>query len=85
MIPKTLAIIIAGAVGGAFAISVAMMAGSGWETPGTYAGVSNAAHAPASTTHCYSFQTGCKTIQTTAPQSALTSGAFLSGSYSSSH
>ncbi|MDE1763814.1 MAG: hypothetical protein KGH88_06185 [Thaumarchaeota archaeon] len=83
MIPKTLVVIIAGCVGGAFAISVAMMAGSGWETPGMYSGTSDASHAPASTTHCYSFQTECKSIQSATPQSALTSGAFLSGSYSS--
>ncbi|HJU12877.1 MAG TPA: hypothetical protein VJ792_00280 [Candidatus Nitrosotalea sp.] len=81
MFPKTLAIILAGCVGGVVAISVAMMAGAGWETPGTYAGTSNAAHAPTSTTHCYSFQTGCKNIQTTVPKSAMDSGAYLSENY----
>lgn len=81
MFPKTLAIILAGCVGGVVAISVAMMAGSGWETPGTYAGASNAAHPPASSTHCYAFQTGCKNIQTPVPKSVMDSGAYLSENY----
>ena len=57
---KTLVIIIAGCVGGALAIGLAMSAGSGWETPGTYTGVSNAAHPVTDQTNCYAFQTGCK-------------------------
>lgn len=81
MIPKTLAIIVAGCIGGVFAISVAMMTSAGWETPGSYAGTSNAAHAPTSATNCYSFQTGCKNIRTIVSTSDLDSGAFLSGNY----
>jgi hypothetical protein len=57
---KTLAIIMIGCIGGVIAISVAMLAGSGWETPGTYTGVSNAAHPVTDANNCYAFQTGCK-------------------------
>lgn len=81
MIPKTLAIIMAGCIGGVFVISVAMMAGAGWETPGSYTGTSNAAHAPTSATNCYSFQAGCTDIKSTVPTSDLDSGAFLSANY----
>lgn len=81
MIPKTLAIIVAGCIGGVLAISVAMMASAGWETPGSYTGTSNAAHAPASATNCYSFQAGCKTVKTIIPTSDMDNGAYLSGNY----
>lgn len=78
---KTIGIIIAGFAGGVIAISFAMMAGSSWETPGTYTGTSNAAHLPTDPTHCYSFQTGCKNTVTKIPQSQMDSGAYLSGNY----
>ncbi len=81
MFPKTLAIILAGCIGGVLAISVAMLAGSGWETPGTYQGQSNAAHAPTSTTQCYSFQTGCDHSKSAIPQSDMDNGAYLSQNY----
>ncbi|MDE1829952.1 MAG: hypothetical protein KGI25_06500 [Thaumarchaeota archaeon] len=81
MSTKTIGIIIGGFAGGVIAISFAMMAGAAWETPGTYTGTSNAAHAPTSTTNCYSFQTGCKNTVTNIPQSQMDSGAYLSGNY----
>lgn len=81
MSSKTILIIIGGFVGGVAAISFMMLAGSGWETPGTYTGINNAAHVPSSTTHCYSFQTGCKNIETKIPQSEMDSGAYLSGNF----
>ena len=81
MFPKTLAIILAGCVGGVIAISVAMMAGAGWETPGSYQGQSNAAHAATSATHCYTFQNGCDHSKTVIPQSDMNNGAYLSQNY----
>ena len=60
MSAKTLGIIFAGFAGGVIAIALAMSAGSGWETPGSYTGVSNAAHPVTDQTNCYAFQTGCK-------------------------
>jgi len=60
MSAKTLIIILGGFAGGVIAIALAMSAGSGWETPGSYTGVSNAAHTVTDQTNCYSFQTGCK-------------------------
>lgn len=81
MLKKTLVIILTGCVGGVIAISVAMMSASGWETPGTYAGISDASHVPDNLTHCYSFQTGCKNVNTQVPQSDLDSGAYLGANY----
>ena len=81
MSTKTIGIIIGGFAGGVIAISVAMMAGAAWETPGMYAGTSNAAHPATDSTHCYAFQTGCKNIRTSVPQSQLDSGAYLSSNY----
>jgi hypothetical protein len=82
MSSKTIGIIIGGFVGGVIAISLVMMAGSGWETPGHYAGVSNAAHAVSDSTHCYAFQTGCNVSNYgTNSTAADYSGAALSGSY----
>jgi len=75
---KTIGIILAGFVGGVIAIGIAMSAGSGWETPGTYTGVSNGAHSVADPNNCYSFQTGCK--NTGYSIGASGSGQDLSGS-----
>ena len=83
MIQKTLLIILAASVGGTIAISVGMLSASGWATPGTYTGISDASHAPSSTTNCYSFQTGCKNLIDNTPQSDLDSGAYLSSNYHS--
>ena len=60
MAMKTLGIILAGLTGGVIVIAVVMLAGSGWETPGTYTGNSNAAHTVVDPNNCYAFQTGCK-------------------------
>ena len=80
MSTKTIGIIIGGFAGGVVAISLAMMAGAAWETPGSYTGVSNAAHAPNSTTHCYPFQVGCKNTNNGGfDQSQMTNGEYLSG------
>ena len=76
-----LTIIMAGCAGGIIAISVAMLGASGWATPGTYTGTSDASHTPVSTTNCYSFQTGCKNTSTQVPQSDLDNGAFLNSNY----
>lgn len=81
MFPKTLGIILGASVGGVIVISVSMMSASGWETPGTYVGISDASHVPSNTMHCYSFQTDCKNISTKIPKSDLDSGAFLSANY----
>ncbi len=81
MSTKTIVIIIGGFAAGVIAISVAMMAGSAWETPGMYTGTSNAAHPVSDPTHCYAFQTGCKNIQTPVSQSQMDSGAYLSSNY----
>ncbi|MGI0087548.1 MAG: hypothetical protein ACREBI_06270 [Nitrosotalea sp.] len=80
MSTKTIGIIIAGFTAGAVAIAVAMLAGSGWETPGTYAGVSDASHVNNST-NCYSFQTGCSHSTTNVTASDMSNGQYLSGSY----
>ena len=97
MSAKTLGIIFAGFAGGVIVIALAMSAGSGWETPGSYKGVSNAAHAVTDQTNCYAFQTGCKNTgysigtsgdgQDLSGSSALTStsGSSNSSSYSSSY
>lgn len=75
-----LVITLAAAIGGSVAISAAMLAGSGWQTPGTYTGISNAAHPPSSTTHCYAFQTGCKnTNDGSYSPNTMENGAYLSG------
>lgn len=71
----------AGCAGGIIAISVAMLSAEGWETPGTYAGISDASHVPVNKTNCYSFQTGCENIEKPVPKSDLDSGAYLSGNY----
>lgn len=81
MSTKTIGIMIGGFAGGVIVISIAMMAGASWETPGMYTGTSNAAHTTTDSTHCYAFQTGCKNIQTTIPPSQMDSGAYLSGDY----
>lgn len=81
MVSKMILIIFAGCAGGMVAISAAMMAGQGWEKPGTYTGVSDASHKPTSTTDCYSFQTGCKNTNSGPSQSELNSGAYLSGNW----
>jgi hypothetical protein len=81
MFPKTLGIILGASAAGVILISTAMMSASGWETPGTYVGTSDASHMPTSTTHCYSFQTDCKNTNTKIPASDLDSGAFLGASY----
>ena len=81
MFPKTLAIILASCVGGVILISVAMLSASAWEMPGQYSGTNNAASPPSSTTNCYSFQTGCKNINSSISSSDLDSGAYLSSNY----
>ncbi|MDE1726961.1 MAG: hypothetical protein KGH89_06805 [Thaumarchaeota archaeon] len=82
MSAKTIGIILAGFVGGVIAIGIAMSAGSGWEQPGTYTGVSNAAHTVNDSAHCYAFQTGCSVSNYGTTTSASdNSGAALSGSY----
>jgi hypothetical protein len=80
MSKKTLGIIMAGFIGGVIAIGLAMSAGSGWETPGMYTGVSNAAHTVTDPNNCYSFQTGCKNTGYSIGPSG--SGQDLSGSSS---
>ena len=81
MLQKTLLIILGASVGGTIAIAVGMLSASGWETPGIYTGISDASHVPASTTNCFSFQTGCKNTNSSFPTSAMDSGAYLSGNY----
>lgn len=81
MTTKTIGIIIGGFAAGAIAISVAMLAGSSWETPGKYTGISNAAHTVSNPMHCYAFQTGCKNIKTSVPKSEMDSGAYLSSNF----
>ncbi|MDE1812889.1 MAG: hypothetical protein KGH85_08525, partial [Thaumarchaeota archaeon] len=81
MLQKTLLIILGASVGGTIAIAVGMLSASGWETPGIYTGISDASHVPASTTNCFSFQTGCKNTNSSIPASAMDSGAYLSGNY----
>lgn len=81
MLQKTLLIILGASVGGTIAIAVGMLSASGWETPGIYTGISDASHVPASTTNCFSFQTGCKNTNSRIPASAMDSGAYLSGNY----
>lgn len=81
MFSKTLVIILIASVGGVGAISVAMMSASGWTTPGVYSGTSDASHAPASLTNCYSFQTGCMNTNSPTPAVDLNSGAYLDGNY----
>ena len=82
MSTKTIAIIVAAFAGGVIAIGIAMSAGSGWETPGTYSGISDASHVANSSSNCYSFQTGCNNTQTNTPTSSMDNGAYLSGGYS---
>jgi hypothetical protein len=90
MAGRTLAIILAGCVGGVIAISIAMLAGSGWETPGTYTGVSDASHAVTTQGNCQPFQSGCSNtnygaVSLSGSSSApATSGAPSSSSGSSS-
>ena len=82
MSSKTIGIIIGGFAGGVIAISLVMMAGSGWETPGHYTGVSNAAHTVNDSTNCYAFQTGCSVSNYgNATTSSDYSGQALSASY----
>ncbi len=82
MSAKTVGIIIAGFVAGVVGISFAMLGGSGWETPGTYTGISNAAHAVNNSSNCYAFQTGCNVTSYGGPSTAANyNGAALSGSY----
>ncbi len=81
MLQKTLLIILGASVGGTIAIAVGMLSASGWETPGMYTGTSDASHVPASTTNCFSFQTGCKNTNSSFSESAMDSGAYLSGNY----
>ena len=82
MSAKTIGIILGGFVAGVVGISFAMLGGSGWETPGTYTGISNAAHTVNNTSTCYAFQTGCSvTSYGGAPTSADYSGQSLSGNY----
>ncbi|MGI0018617.1 MAG: hypothetical protein ACREA1_07895 [Nitrosotalea sp.] len=81
MVKTTLLIILGASVGGTLVIAIGMLSASGWETPGTYKGTSDASHVPASTTNCYSFQTGCKNTNSSIPTSAMDSGAYLSGNY----
>ena len=81
MVKTTLLIILGASVGGTLVIAIGMLSASGWETPGTYTGTSDASHVPASTTNCFSFQTGCKNTNSSIPGSAMSSGAYLSGSY----
>jgi hypothetical protein len=76
---KTLGIILAGMSGGVIVIAVVMLAGSGWETPGTYAGNSNGAHTVTDPNNCYAFQTGCKATGYGTSGDAST-GSYLSGS-----
>ena len=83
MVQKTLLIILAASVGGTIVISIGMLSASGWSTPGTYTGTSDASHIPSSTTNCYSFQTGCQNTLDSTPQSDLDSGAYLSSNYHS--
>ena len=80
---KIFLIILAASVCGAIVISVGMLSASGWSTPGTYTGTSDASRAPASTTNCYSFQTGCNSTYNVIPQDAMDSGAYLGGNYHS--
>jgi hypothetical protein len=76
-----LIIILASSIGGVAVISFGMMSASGWETPGVYAGTSDASRAPSSTTNCYSFQTGCMNTNSAIPSADLNNGAYLSGNY----
>ncbi|GEM_PF-911816 len=85
MSTKTIGIIIGGFTAGVIAISIAMLAGSAWQTPGTYSGASSAAHAISDSSNCYSFQTGCKNTQTTISSSDMENGAYLSGNFDNSH
>ncbi len=78
---KIFLIILAASVCGAIVISVGMLSASGWSTPGTYTGTSDASRPVTSTTHCYSFQTGCNNTYSMIPQSAMDSGEYLSGNY----
>lgn len=82
MSAKTIGIIVAGFVAGVVGISFAMMGGSGWETPGTYTGVSNAAHSVNNSSNCYAFQTGCNVDSYGGANTTSNyNGAALSGSY----
>lgn len=83
MSARTIIIIMAAFGGGVAAIAWGMIFAAGGQTPGTYAGISNAAHTVSSPTHCYSFQTGCKHGTTAVPQSQMTNGAYLSANYQS--
>jgi hypothetical protein len=81
MVKTTLLIILGASVGGTLVIAVGMLSASGWETPGTYKGTSDASHVPPSTTNCYSFQTGCTNTNSSIPPTDMSSGAYLSGNY----
>ncbi len=74
-------IILVASVCGAIAISVGMLSASGWATPGIYTGTSDASRTVASSTNCYSFQTGCNSTYSVIPQDSMDSGAYLSGNY----
>jgi len=81
MVQNTLLIILGASVGGTIVIAIGMLSASGWSTPGIYTGTSDASHVPASTTNCFSFQTGCQNTNSSIPESAMDSGAYLSGNY----
>ncbi|MGI0046741.1 MAG: hypothetical protein ACREBB_06085 [Nitrosotalea sp.] len=82
MSAKTIGIIVAGFVAGVIGISVAMLGGSGWETPGSYTGVSDASHTANSSSNCYAFQNGCNVNSYGSSNTTSNdNGAYLSGSY----
>lgn len=82
MSAKTIGIIVGSFASCVIVIGFAMLAGSGWETPGQYTGTHNAANTVTDSTNCYSFQTGCTNNNNgTISSSVATSGAALSGNY----
>jgi hypothetical protein len=82
MSAKTIGIIVGSFAACVIVIGIAMMAGSGWETPGQYTGAHNAAKTVTDSTHCYSFQTGCTNGNNGMISAHVSqSGAALSGSY----
>lgn len=74
-------IILVASVCGAIVISIGMLGASGWSTPGIYTGTSDASRTVASSTNCYSFQTGCNSTYSVIPQNAMDNGEYLSGNY----
>jgi hypothetical protein len=82
MSAKTIGIIVGSFAVTVIVIGIAMLAGSGWETPGQYTGPHNAANTVTDSTNCYSFQTGCTNGNNgTTSASTAQSGAALSGNY----